>query len=331
MSDWEKLGTSVHQEPCALASILQTWYQCRDAIQKIGNLLVCPPDQGTLPSAPLLLPAYDVKVPTSPKDLPLSSVQVMLQEAKTDPKAAEILPPLAAFPVIRTPGQPPCHECLPFQVYKELNENANEDCKTILKPVYFKAKTTLANIIQSCQNVGTESHKAQLLTAALRPPDKTEKMCFGCGRTDHFHQECRPAPAQKQIRDLPGATAKSAGIDLEIQDSVELQFPREVQILNSPMNGPLPPDIVELGLPRSHPSAKGIIDPDYTGNIKMQVWVNFPQILCKGQSIAQLVLLPCQFPPPGDKQRNNQGFGSTLHPLVAACTTSTSSARLCRP
>lgn len=46
-------------------------------------------------------------------------------------------------------------------------ENANQDCKTILKPHYQKSEVTIADMLKYCQNVGSESHKASLMAAAI--------------------------------------------------------------------------------------------------------------------------------------------------------------------
>lgn len=47
-------------------------------------------------------------------------------------------------------------------------ENANQDCKHILKPHYTNADTTLADMLKLCQNVGTEMHKASVLAAVIQ-------------------------------------------------------------------------------------------------------------------------------------------------------------------
>lgn len=73
-----------------------------------------------------------------------------------------------------------------------------------------------------------------------------------------------------------------------------------------------------LILPRSHIFKRGlfvtpgVIDSDFTGIIKIQVWSFLPQEVKKGESIAQLILLPYVSVTPGNILRENQGFGSTI-------------------
>ncbi|CAM4671244.1 unnamed protein product [Lepidochelys kempii] len=82
--------------------------------------------------------------------------------------------------------------------------------------------------------------------------------------------------------------------------------------------GPLPAGFVGLVLPRSHAGKQGffvipgVIDADYTGIIKVQVWTHLPQSLPRGRSIAQLILVPYQVPAAEDRTRGRGGFGSTL-------------------
>ncbi|CAM4657404.1 unnamed protein product, partial [Lepidochelys kempii] len=56
----------------------------------------------------------------------------------------------------------------------------------------------------------------------------------------------------------------------------------------------------------------GVIDADYTGIIKVQVWTHLPQSLPRGWSIAQLILVPYQVPAAENRTRGGGGFGSTL-------------------
>ena len=46
-------------------------------------------------------------------------------------------------------------------------ENANNDCKTVLQPIWL-ATTDVGQFIKACQNVGAGEHRAALLAAALK-------------------------------------------------------------------------------------------------------------------------------------------------------------------
>lgn len=67
-------------------------------------------------------------------------------------------------------------------------ENANQDCKDVMKSIYHKMDTTLSDMIKACQNIGTETHKAALLAAALKPPDK---LCYNCRKPGHLQKHCK--------------------------------------------------------------------------------------------------------------------------------------------
>nr|ASU62700.1 gag protein [Human immunodeficiency virus 1] len=89
-----------------------------------------------------------------------------------------------------------------------LVQNANPDCKTILRALGPGA--TLEEMMTACQGVGGPSHKARVLAEAMsqannpnimmqksnfKGPKRTIK-CFNCGKEGHLARNCR-APRKK--------------------------------------------------------------------------------------------------------------------------------------
>nr|XP_048720710.1 uncharacterized protein LOC125642866 isoform X1 [Caretta caretta]XP_048720711.1 uncharacterized protein LOC125642866 isoform X1 [Caretta caretta]XP_048720713.1 uncharacterized protein LOC125642866 isoform X1 [Caretta caretta] len=103
-----------------------------------------------------------------------------------------------------------------------------------------------------------------------------------------------------------------------MQEDTDFRLPGEVCAIPTQVTGPLPAGFVGLVLPRSHAGKQGffvipgVIDADYTGIVKVQVWTHLPQSLPRGRSIAQLILVPYQVPAAEDRTRGGGGFGSTL-------------------
>nr|AHA50647.1 gag protein [Human immunodeficiency virus 1] len=88
-----------------------------------------------------------------------------------------------------------------------LVQNANPDCKTILKALGQGA--TLEEMMTACQGVGGPSHKARVLAEAMSQTQNTILMqrsnfkgpkknikCFNCGKEGHIARNCR-APRKK--------------------------------------------------------------------------------------------------------------------------------------
>nr|QGA79833.1 gag protein [Human immunodeficiency virus 1] len=91
-----------------------------------------------------------------------------------------------------------------------LVQNANPDCKTILRALGPGA--TLEEMMTACQGVGGPSHKARVLAEAMSQAtsanvavmmqrgnfNNTKKMvkCFNCGKVGHIARNCR-APRKK--------------------------------------------------------------------------------------------------------------------------------------
>ncbi|CAM5113626.1 unnamed protein product [Eretmochelys imbricata] len=124
------------------------------------------------------------------------------------------------------------------------------------------------------------------------------------------------------------ATTGSAGLDLIMQEDADFRLPGEVCAIPTQVTGPLPAGFVGLVLPRSHTGKQGffvipgVIDADYTGVIKVQVWTHLPQSLPHGRSIAQLIIVPYQVPATEEWARGGNGFGSTLSQLLSHNTSS---------
>nr|AIG15932.1 gag protein [Human immunodeficiency virus 1] len=88
-----------------------------------------------------------------------------------------------------------------------LVQNANPDCKTILKALQG---ATLEEMMTACQGVGGPSHKARVLAEAMSQAGSTNMMmqrsnfkgprrnikCFNCGKEGHLARNCR-APRKK--------------------------------------------------------------------------------------------------------------------------------------
>nr|AJP61677.1 gag protein [Human immunodeficiency virus 1] len=89
-----------------------------------------------------------------------------------------------------------------------LVQNANPDCKTILRGLGPGA--TLEEMMTACQGVGGPSHKARVLAEAMSQANNTNVMmqrsnfkgprrtvkCFNCGKEGHIAKNCR-APRKK--------------------------------------------------------------------------------------------------------------------------------------
>nr|AMD36192.1 gag protein [Human immunodeficiency virus 1] len=88
-----------------------------------------------------------------------------------------------------------------------LVQNANPDCKTILRALGPGA--TLEEMMTACQGVGGPSHKARVLAEAMSQANSTILMqksnfkgsnrivkCFNCGKEGHIAKNCR-APRKK--------------------------------------------------------------------------------------------------------------------------------------
>nr|UVJ61707.1 gag protein [Human immunodeficiency virus 1] len=112
-----------------------------------------------------------------------------------------------------------------------LVQNANPDCKTILKALGQGA--TLEEMMTACQGVGGPGHKARVLAEAMSQANTNIMMqrgnfkgprrivkCFNCGKEGHIAKNCR-APRKKgcwkcgkeghQMKDCPERQANFLG------------------------------------------------------------------------------------------------------------------------
>ncbi|CAM4598191.1 unnamed protein product [Lepidochelys olivacea] len=125
-------------------------------------------------------------------------------------------------------------------------------------------------------------------------------------------------PTKSFVSIRQGALESFLDFTNRLQEDTDFQLPGEVCAIPTQVTGPLPAGFVGLVLPRSHAGKQGffvipgVIDADYTGIIKVQVWTHLPQSLPRGRSIAQLILVPYQVPAAEDRTRGGGGFGSTL-------------------
>ena len=115
-------------------------------------------------------------------------------------------------------------------------------------------------------------------------------------------------------------TAGSEGLDLHAPTRLILILRMGIQMIDSDFQGPLQPGTVGLLIGRSSTTLRGlqvypgIINPDYTGIVK--IMVESPKgisAISPGDRIAQLVILPSLHDrfPARNRERGSQGFGSS--------------------
>ncbi|NWR55736.1 POK9 protein, partial [Bucorvus abyssinicus] len=111
--------------------------------------------------------------------------------------------------------------------------------------------------------------------------------------------------------------AGSAGVDVETTEDVTL-WDTSIQYVPSNAQGPLGGGLSALLLGRSLTTRQGIfvlpgvIDADFTGQIKIMVWTPAPPVtILSGSRIAQLIPFVAQVPKAMPQVRGDSGFGST--------------------
>nr|AZI72378.1 gag-pol protein [Human immunodeficiency virus 1] len=136
-----------------------------------------------------------------------------------------------------------------------LVQNANPDCKTILRALGPGA--TLEEMMTACQGVGGPSHKARVLAEAMSQANNANIMmqrgnfkgprrpikCFNCGKEGHLARNCR-APRKKgcwkcgkeghQMKDCTERQANFLREDLAFPQGEARELPSEQTRANSP-------------------------------------------------------------------------------------------------
>ncbi|CAI5764093.1 retrovirus group K member 113 Gag polyproteinpolyprotein-like-like, partial [Podarcis lilfordi] len=166
-------------------------------------------------------------------------------------------------------------------------ENANTDCKKALQSIIHRPKYELADMIQACADVGSQSHAMSLLAGAIQATSKPTGNCFNCKRPGHFAKQCR-APGGGAHKDGAASKAKPSDFDLINQETKDSVLPGEIVLMPTQLAGPLPPKVAGLILPKFSAAKEGIqvipgvLDPDYVGTIMVQLWSHMPMQLKKG-------------------------------------------------
>lgn len=116
-----------------------------------------------------------------------------------------------------------------------------------------------------------------------------------------------------------------AGLDLYSAEDDVYIYPRNSELFDTGVHIQLPKNTVgflksKSGLNvKSGITSEGVIDVGYTGSIVVKLYNHSdkPYLVCKGDKISQLVILPCILPELEvvdsleDTERGTGGFGST--------------------
>ncbi|CAI5771749.1 retrovirus group K member 113 Gag polyproteinpolyprotein-like-like, partial [Podarcis lilfordi] len=165
-------------------------------------------------------------------------------------------------------------------------ENANTDCKKALQSIIHRPKYDLADMIQACADVSSQSHAMSLLAGAIQATNRPT------GQLESF------PPLVSAAENFSKNTPSEFAIDLINQETKDSVLPGEIVLMPTQLAGPLPPKVAGLILPKFSAAKEGIqvipgvLDPDYVGTIMVQLWSHMPMQLKKGESWAHLVVLP---------------------------------------
>lgn len=108
-------------------------------------------------------------------------------------------------------------------------ENANADCQAALDSICTQAKS-IAEFIKVCQNVGTETHKAQILVAIMRPTSNSHG-CVKCGKLGHIQKDCHQQ-IKGQFNKLPNKDCPKFGKGKHRANQCRSKFVKEVKPLS---------------------------------------------------------------------------------------------------
>lgn len=176
-----------------------------------------------------------------------------------------------------------------------------------------QSRILMASFWGQCQKTGSGG-----------PPTPGPANIWGNGGSNPG-RESRAVATPQAPQDPRRATAGSAGLDLRATTRLILTPQMGVQIIESDFRGPLQPGTVGVLIGRSPTALRGlrvhpgVIDPDYTGIVK--IMVESPRgitAISPGDRIAQLIILPSlhdQFAAK-DVTRGDKGFGSTGNDLT---------------
>ncbi|XP_012892095.1 PREDICTED: uncharacterized protein LOC106001575 [Dipodomys ordii] len=221
---------------------------------------------------------------------------------------------------------------MPF-VQQIIFEQSTKECQRAIVPIKTQS---LKAWIKACKKVGGPLTNAGLVAAVLsaaRAAKNNKKGCFRCGAKKRGKGPSSPGPknlrgvSDSGSRTAPAATPQpkratsgSAGLDLCATSGRVLTQQMGIQVVETDMTGPLDEGTVGIVLGRSSSTMRGlviypgVIDPDYTGTIKVLCHVPHGVVsISPGDKIAQLLLLPSLHDnfPAKEIERGDKGLGST--------------------